>query len=505
MPLSTAPAAPAPKVLVIDDSPENIHILTETLEPHGYEVFIASRGEQGIKVAQNIHPDVILLDVVMPGKDGFSVCETLKGDERTRDIPIVFVTSRQEIESVLRGFEIGAADYIAKPFRMPEVLARIRTHSDNSRMVRELKERNLQLEAEIAKRRIAESGKRAAEEKLLTLSSQTSTRWGIKGLIGESPEARQIRSDIEKLQSFSNVSVLITGESGTGKELIARALHYGGNRREGAFIPINCAAIPAELTESVFFGHKKGAFTGATADRKGCFETADGGTLFLDEIGDMDLQLQAKLLRVLEDGEVLPVGANQTQRVDVRVVAATNADLQAKIAAGRFRQDLYYRLARYIIKSVPLRQRPEDVPLMTEHFLLTLAGEMGMAPRKITPDAQAMLNAYSFPGNVRELKNIIERALIESGGRPISTEHLYLMPVADTAPIAPMASAAAPAVSLPAAAKSSGPLASGESFNVKEAEEELIRRAMEATGGNVSEAAKRLGMHRSRLYRRLQA
>jgi len=480
-----------PKILIIDDNPDNILVLTETLEPHGYEIFLASKSDQGIKLAGTIQPDVILLDIVMPGKDGFAVCEILKSHDRTRDIPIVFLSSRQEMQSIVRGFEIGAVDYITKPFRMPEVLARLKTHSDNSRMSRELKERNQQLEAEIHRRQIAESDKQAAEQRLSTLSSRESRRWDVQRLIGQSPEARQIRSEIERLQSFPSVSALVTGESGTGKELVARAIHYGSARRAGPFHAVNCAAIPAELTESVFFGHVKGAFTGATSDRKGSFELADGGTLFLDEIGDMDLLLQTKLLRVLEDGEFTPVGGTQPRKVDVRVVAATNADLSAKIAAGKFRQDLYFRLARYIIRTVPLRKRPSDIPLMTQHFLVSLASEMGLAPRKISEEAQALLQSYTFPGNVRELRNIIERALIESAGKNIGPEHLYLMPEGEPLPVPEEPGPGSPSSPLP--------------LNVKAAEDELIRRALKETDGNVSEAAKRLGMHRSRLYRRLRS
>jgi DNA-binding NtrC family response regulator len=480
----------SPKILIIDDNPDNILVLTETLEPHGYEIFLASKADKGIILAGTIQPDVILLDIVMPGKDGFVVCQILKSNAKTKDIPIVFLTAKQDMESIVRGFKAGAVDYISKPFRMPEVLARLKTHSDNSRMAREIKERNHQLETEIERRRIAENDKQAVEQRLSTLSSRESRRWSVQGLIGESPEARQIRTEIERLQSFSSISVLVMGESGTGKELIAKAIHYGSNRKEGPFNAINCAAIPSELTESVFFGHKKGSFTGAVSDRKGCFEMSDEGTLFLDEIGDMDLLLQAKLLRVLEDGEFVPIGGTEPKRVDVRVVAATNADLNAKIAAGKFRQDLYFRLARYVIRTVPLRKRPSDIPLMTEHFLSTLASEMGMAPRKISAEAQALLNRYTFPGNVRELRNIIERALIESSGKTINPEHIYLLPE-EGIHSSPSGSAAS---------AGSAPLP----LNVKAAEEELIRRALEETRGNVSEAAKRLGMHRSRLYRHLR-
>ena len=218
--------------------------------------------------------------------------------------------------------------------------------------------------------------------------------------------------------------MLITGESGTGKELIARAIHFGGPRRQGPFIPVNCPAVPADLAESLFFGHVRGAFTGADADRKGYFELADGGTLFLDEIGDMSLTLQAKLLRVLEDGCVMPIGAARERRVDVRILAATNTDLQATMAQSGFRSDLYYRLAQFTVMVPPLRDHPEDIPLLADHFLQMFAAEMGLPKPPLSDDARSALTAYVFPGNVRELKNIIERALLESEGATIRTEHI---------------------------------------------------------------------------------
>ena len=221
--------------------------------------------------------------------------------------------------------------------------------------------------------------------------------------------------------------MLITGESGTGKELIARGLHFSSPRKGGPFVPVNCSAVPGELSESLFFGHKKGAFTGADKDRSGYFELADGGTLFLDEIGDMPAALQAKLLRVLEDGEVMPVGAAKGKHVDVRVLAATNVDLQQGIADGRFRQDLYFRLARYTVESPPLRERREDIPTLAEHFLTLFAREMGYAAPQLSCEALMVLEDYAFPGNVRELKNIVERSLIESGGREIRPEHVHLL------------------------------------------------------------------------------
>ena len=277
--------------------------------------------------------------------------------------------------------------------------------------------------------------------------------------------------------------MLITGESGTGKELVARAIHHHSPRAAGPFVPVNCVAIPGELAESLFFGHTKGAFTGATADRKGYLELADGGTLFLDEIGDMPATLQGKLLRVLEDGEVTPVGASKSRRVDVRVLAATNADLPAKMAGGDFRQDLYFRLARYTVETPPLRERREDLPLLATHFLSVFASEMGMAAPAIETDALATLRTYPFPGNIRELKNVMERALILSGGQPITRGHLQLFQRSVETNSLP-----SPAGLLP--------------LNLDAAEQELIRRALDETGGNVAEAARLLGVNRSRIYRR---
>ena len=295
-------------------------------------------------------------------------------------------------------------------------------------------------------------------------------------------------SDIRKLHQFANTNVLITGESGTGKELVARAIHYSSPRAEAPFLPVNCVAIPADLAESMFFGHLRGAFTGALSERKGWFELADGGTLFLDEIGDMPSGLQAKLLRVLEDGEITPVGASKSRRVDVRVVAATNADLEEKMTEGKFRQDFFFRLARYTVEMPSLRERPEDIPLLARHFLEVFAREMGIGGAALTPGAMENLMAYQFPGNVRELKNIIERALIQSGGEAIESAHLHLMQGAPRrAPVAREARAGS-FDALP--------------LNLDAAEQALIQRALRQANGNVAEAARMLGVNRSRIYRR---
>jgi DNA-binding NtrC family response regulator len=477
---------PPAKVLIVDDNPGNIRLLTETLESQGYEIYAASQAEQALSLVGRILPDLILLDVVMPGRNGFSICQILKADEATREIPVLFVTAKMETESILKGFRVGAVDYISKPFQAEEVVIRVATHLKISRLNREIKDRNRELEEEIARRQVAEDEKRTVQDRLTNLSSQENRRWGLDGLVGRSPLMRKILSDIRRLHQFSNTNVLITGESGTGKELVARAIHHGSSRSEAPFIAVNCVAIPADLAESTLFGHLKGSFTGATADRKGCFELANGGTLFLDEIGDMDLALQAKLLRVLEDGEVGAIGAARAKRVDVRVVAATNADLDARIAAGTFRQDLYFRLARYTVETPPLREHPGDIPLLAEHFVTFFATEMGIAAPVWTQQALSLLEGYSFPGNVRELKNIIERALIDCGGGSIQPAHVRLNS-------SPMRTAPATA---PAPAATDIPL------NLKAAEEELIRRAIEQCNGNIAEAARVLGVNRSRIYRR---
>ena len=477
------------RILIADDTSASLDLLSHVLEPQGYEILAVSSGKDAIQLAARAKPDLILLDVVMPGHDGFHVCRTLKAEPETKDTPVIFITSKNETENVLKGFRVGAVDYIFKPFQAEEVITRVATHLKISRLTRELLQRNAELETEMVRRREAEHARDKADQRLSTLANREAQRWGLAGFVGESPHLRRILDDIERLQHFGKTSVLITGESGTGKELVARAIHHHSPRAEGPFIPVNCVAVPSELAESMFFGHMKGSFTGATADRKGWFELADGGTLFLDEIGDMPASLQAKLLRVLEDGMVTPVGATQSRHVDVRVVSATNADLASKIGAGEFRQDLYYRLARFAVETPPLRSRPEDMSLLAEHFLHVFATEMGMTAPALTKEALATLHAYAFPGNVRELKNVMERALILSGGKSIGRDHLQLF----TEPAK-------------ASAASAG-MTSGTSFgevplNLEAAESVLIKRALDQTGGNVVEASRLLGVNRSRIYRR---
>lgn len=464
------------RILIADDTSANLSLLSHVLEKEGHEILAVSNGADALKVAAKAQPDLVMLDVMMPGHDGFYVCRELKADLTTRDIPVIFITSRNDMESIVRGFQMGAVDYIHKPFHAGEVTSRVATHLKISRLTQELQHRNQELETEISLRQ-------NAEQRLSTMASREARHWGLGGFVGNSPHLRHILADIERLQHFGKTSVLITGESGTGKELVARAIHHHSPRSAAPFIPVNCVAVPGELAESLFFGHMKGSFTGATSDRKGYFELADGGTLFLDEIGDMPAALQAKLLRVLEDGEVTPVGATKSRRVDVRVLSATNANLPAKIGSGDFREDLFYRLARYTVATPPLRDRRDDLPLLAAHFLGLFADETGCIVPAITPEAMARMKSHAFPGNIRELKNVMERALILSSGKSITIEHLQLFAVTHQEVV-------------------STPLPTAASLDLEAAEYKLIQHALEQSHGNVAEAARLLNVSRSRIYRK---
>lgn len=487
------------KILLADDNPVNLQVLTDALEPAGYEILAAPNGETALDLAKRAKPDLLLLDIMMPRIDGLEVCRRLKADAVTSGIPVIFVTAKNNPEMISEAFDAGAVDYVTKPFHPAEVLARIGTHCRARRLTRELEERNRELtetnarlREEVGRREKAEDALESADRRIGMLVEREAAQ--IEGFVGNSGSITHLLEDVRKLHAFGATGVLLTGESGTGKELIARAIHFGGARAQQAFVPVNCVAIPGELAESVFFGHIKGSFTGATSDRKGYFELADGGTLFLDEIGDMPMVLQAKLLRVLEDQVVTPVGGAQGRKVDVRVIAATNADLDDKIAAGSFRRDLYFRLARFTVAIPPLRERRQDVPLLAQHFLEMFAKEMGRKAAKLSAAAEAALCGHSFPGNVRELRNIIERALIESEGREIGVAHLHL------------SRGSATAVTARKGEETAHPVTSvdgGMPLNLDEAEDLLIQRALAQTGGNIAEAARLLGIHRTRIYRKL--
>jgi DNA-binding NtrC family response regulator len=389
---------------------------------------------------------------------------------------------------------------------LEEVVLRVENHPKLHRLTRALVQKNRDLEQsaadlrltnqqlrqEIVRREQVEDALQKADTQLSIMSDREAVRWGLAAFVGKSKTIGKILDDIRRLHQFAGTNALITGESGTGKELVARAIHFGSPQAQRPFIPVNCVAIPADLTESAFFGHVRGSFTGATTDRKGYFELAHGGTLFLDEIDDMPLPLQVKLLRVLEDSCVTPVGASQGKRVDVRILAATNTDLQEKMATGTFRQDLYFRLARYLVAVPPLRERREDIPLLVTHFCKMFATEMGIEAPTFSSEALAALMAYDFPGNVRELKNVIERGLIKSAGGTVQPSHLGL-----SSPVLVDAEGGSSPAMFTAATASTLPL------NLEVAEKLLIQRALTQTGGNITEAARLLGIHRTRIYRKL--
>ena len=469
-------------ILLVDDQPANLAVLRQLLETKGYRVVLAPSGQVALRNAARILPDLVLLDVAMPEMDGFEVCRRLRQDPATRETPVIFITARDSKEDLIAGFEAGGLDYIAKPFQEEEVLVRVRTHVRLHHLAQEMVRKKEELERQIAH-------SQQLSGRLSMLAQREAEHWGLEGFVGESPTVRRIFQEVHLLQSNLATSVLITGESGTGKELVARAIHFGSPRREGPFVPVNCAALPGELAESLLFGHMEGAFTGASDDQEGYFEMAHQGTLFLDEIGEMPSGLQAKLLRVLEDGQVWRTGARSGKRVEVRVMAATNADLRSRLDTGAFRQDLYFRLAHFTVEVPPLRERREDIPLLAQHFLKIFAAEMGREAPSLSTEVLASLRAYSFPGNVRELKNIIERSLIESVGQEIRPSHLHFLPPANHS---------APATGT-ASAPPEPPLDLDQA--IEEAERRVVRRALDLSAGNVSAATRLLGTNRNRIYR----
>jgi DNA-binding NtrC family response regulator len=413
-------------------------------------------------------PDLLITDLRLPEMDGLALLQAVKKISPSTDV--IVITGAANKEDAIQALKLGAFDFFEKPIHGGELLATVR------RTVRF---------------RTAMTERDYFADQLSFVSEREAQRWGMDAFVGESPAARRILADVRRLQCSTNTSVLITGASGTGKELVARAIHFGSARSSRPFVPVNCPAIPSELAESALFGHVRGAFTGATTDQKGSFELAHEGTLFLDEIGDLSPVLQGKLLRVLEDGIVVPVGRTAGRAVNVRIIAATNADLKARIEDGRFRADLFFRLAGFSLRLPPLRERAGDVTLLARHFLGTLSLEMGLPPPVLSGEALQMLEKHSFPGNVRELKNMIERALIQSGGREIRPAHLEFLDIGDARPRA----SGSPA----AAASESPPL------NLAAAEQAMIRRAMQTASGNVTEAARLLGINRSKLNRKLAA
>jgi DNA-binding NtrC family response regulator len=451
-------------------------------------------GQEALRLVQRICPDLILLDLRMPEMDGLETCRRLQAQTSTKDVPVLFLTASNDTRDIVEAFRVGGVDYITKPFYQEEVLSRVENHLRTARLMRELGRKNRALHEEIERRERLGLERDHLAGRLSHIADREAQRWGIEGFLGNSPTVNKILKEVNMLRDAPAATVLITGENGTGKELIARAIHFGSARADGPFVPVNCSAIPEHLGESLFFGHKRGAFTGANRDQNGYFELADGGTLFLDEIGDMAPSIQPLLLRILEDGLVQPLGATSPRPVNVRIVSATNQDLQGRIQTGAFRQDLYFRLARFHVVAPPLRERQDDIPLLAAHFLRLFANETAMPEPEITPSALAALQAYTFPGNVRELKNIIERALLESGGSDLQPEHLHFFNTEQTT------DKDRPSV------HQSSPSPHGEPLytlplKLSEAETLVITQALQKTRGNISAAARLLDINRHKLNR----
>ncbi len=461
------------KVACVDDDPRIVRTVAAIIKRVGCAVDAYTDPQECWQELEQHPVDILLTDLDMPEVDGITLMKRVRAHSPETDV--IIITGHADKTVAIQALRLGAFDFFEKPIDADDLAETIK--------------RTMKFRAVVQER------DRYADQ-VSFLSTQQAKRWGINAFIGKSGAIKRVVAEITKLHRAAGTSVLVTGESGTGKELVARAIHYGGARATRPFIPVNCSAIPSELVESTLFGHVKGAFTGAVSDKKGAFVLADGGTLFMDEIGDMPPEMQTKLLRVLEDGVVVPVGGAREQHVDVRVVAATNADLQQRISDGGFRSDLFFRIAGYAMELPPLRERGDDIPLLARHFAETLSSEMGFAAPEFSEEAMALLQRHSFPGNIRELKNLVERALIECDGETIKPEHLRFVQGGSAQPRpAPAATEAHDATSTPAAAEI--PL------NLQDAEKILISRAMTEADGNVSEAARILGINRTKLYRML--
>ncbi len=441
-------------ILVIDDDPDMREMVHDMLKDRGHQVTTAGSGEEALRRLAEEDYAVVLTDLRMKGLQGIELLTQVKRDYP--DINVVLMTAFGSVETAVEAMKHGASDYLTKPVKKDELVRVV------ERVVREAS-----LRREVSR-----------------LRKEVHREYSFHQILGKS-KAIQAVFDLIRRVADSPTNVLITGESGTGKELVAKAIHFNSDRKEAPFIPVNCAAIPEQLLESELFGHMRGAFTDAKADKRGLFEEAQKGTLFLDEISELPLMLQAKLLRVIQEKEIRRVGANKSVAVDVRVIAATNLNLAEEVKAKRFRDDLYYRLNVIELKLPPLRERREDIPLLVEAFLKKCGEVRRKEVKGVSEAALAMLMDYAWPGNVRELENIVERAVTLSRGDKISPDDLPLS----------VQGARGDRRVLDEAAEKTLPL--------HEIEKEYIKKILEKTGGNKYQAAHALGIDRKTLYRKL--
>lgn len=436
------------KILVVDDEHLIRWSLEQNLKKQGYEIITAGNGEDALRLAREEQPELVLLDIQLPGIGGIEVLEKIK--EFDEDIIVIMVTAHGGLETAVNAMRLGAYDYISKPFNLDELSIVIKKALETSDLKREVA-------------RLRGETKKTAPN-----------------IIGDSRHMKYLMEVLDKVAKSEASTVLVQGESGTGKELVAKWIHYSSNRADKPFVAINCAAVPATLLESELFGHEKGAFTDAKATKKGLFELADGGTVFLDEIGDMEMGMQAKLLRFLEDRSFRRIGGGRVFTVDVRIISATNKDLQKSIEEKSFRNDLYYRLQVIPIFLPPLRERREDIIPLANHFIELYNKDFNKRVQGIAAMAERLMLDYGWPGNVRELKNVIERAIILGNDETLLLEHLPLEIVAKASA---QRGAGVSTFRLPP-----------EGIDIEEVEKELIRQALDSTEWNQSKAAKKLSL-----------
>jgi len=435
-------------ILIVEDKDSMAEMLRETLAAEGYHIILATDGQKGIRCLRDSHVDLVLTDLKLPKKDGLEVLKSSKAENPL--LPVIVMTAFGTVEKAVAAMKEGAFDFITKPFDTDHLIILIKRALENQRLVTEN----------------------------LLLRDELEGKFGMPKIIGRSQAITEVAQNVQKVAP-AKTTVLLLGESGTGKELFARAIHHLSNRKEYPFVPINCAAIPRELLETELFGHEKGSFTGAEARKVGKFELADKGTIFLDEIAEMDLALQAKILRVIQEGEIERVGGVRSIAIDVRIVAASNKDIEKAVQEKLFREDLFYRLNVFPIVIPPLRDRKEDLPLLAEYFIAKYCRELKTAPKTISAEVLETLMSYPWKGNVRELENCIERAIILTDGDEIGEDHIILNRQMTTE---------AALRNLP----SSGALEVVAREAVRIAETERIRKALKDTKGNKTRAAELL-------------